>query len=111
MLHTREIALLCRIDAGGFSGERVVEVVSSEGKRVKALAPRHYCWTREGRPLQPEEPELGKALDGLVAARRLDNLPGGRVLVSTPDGEELVVSSATVTARPTRSEVAPHVPV
>jgi hypothetical protein len=74
------------------------------------LAPRHYCWTKEGQPLQPTQPELGKPIEGLVAARLIKQT-ADTMTVTTPDGEVFVVASDTVTARPTTSEITPHVPV
>jgi hypothetical protein len=111
MAHEKEIALFCRINAGGFSGERVVEVLLADGTEQKVLAPRHYCWTRDGRPLAPEEPALGHPIDGLVAARRLRDLSNEQVVVNTPDGEVFVVSSDVITSRPAKSEISPNVPV
>jgi hypothetical protein len=111
MTNEKEIALICRINAGGFSGERVVEVTRADGTETKILAPRHYCWTKDGRPLAPDEPTLGHPIDGLVAARRLRVLPNSHVVVNTPDGEVFAVLPVTIAPRPTTSEITSHVPV
>jgi hypothetical protein len=111
MARDAAIALFCRINAGGFSGERLVQLTRADGTEQKALAPRHYCWTRDGRPLKPDEPELGRSIDGLVAARRLRDLPDGHVVVTTPDGEVFPARADAVTARPAESEIDSYVPV
>ena len=110
MARTREIALVCRIHAGGFSGERIAQVTLASGGVQMVLAPRHYCWNHDGRPLAPNQPELGHALDGIVAARLIEEAQGV-VKVTTPDGEVFVVSADTVKPRPEASEIPLHVPV
>jgi hypothetical protein len=110
MTRKREIALICQINAGGFSGERVAEVTLVNGSTQKVLAPRHYCWTKDNNPLTPTQPELGTSIEGLVAARIIKE-NGGKLVVTTPDGEVFEVSSDTVQSRPTTSEITPHVPV
>jgi hypothetical protein len=110
MVQNREIALNCSINAGGFSGERIAEITQLDGKARKVLAPRHYCWTREGRPLSPDEPHLGTPIDGLVAARRIEDRMSG-VLITTPDGDVFLVSQDTIMTRPSVSEITPNVPV
>src|SRR5205807_10636593 len=60
------VSLLCRIRPGGFSGERIVGITCSDGSEHISMAPRHYCWTREQKPLGPHEPAPGKIIDGLV---------------------------------------------
>jgi hypothetical protein len=111
MAHEREIALSCRINAGGFSGERVVDIARADGTEQKVLAPRHYCWDRDGRPLRADEPKLGHPIDGFVAARRLRDMPNGQAVVNTPDGQVFIVSSDTIASRPSESEKPSDVPV
>jgi hypothetical protein len=110
MTHPKPIALRCRISRGGFSGERIVDIPLAAGGTYRAIAPHHYCWTREGRGLQGDEPARGQAIDGLVAARWLQEELGNRAVVSVPDGETLVVPAEALTGRPT-AEGVPHVPL
>ncbi len=111
MPREREIALKCQINAGGFSGERIAVVNLSDGNEQRVLAPRHYCWTAEGSPLAPDQPPLGNSIVGLVAARRIQDLPDGNVFVSTPDGAVFAVKPKTIDQRPATLESVPHVPV
>jgi hypothetical protein len=111
MSHDREIALPCQIYAGGFSGERIARIVLADGSTQEVLAPRHYCWNKAGEPLVLEEPRLGESLEGMVAARRIQTLPNGSVIVTTPDGEVFAVSAQIVRPRPRKSEISSNVPV
>lgn len=106
-----EIAVLCRISAGGFSGERIAEITKADGTKQKVSALRHYCWKADRSLLAPDEPRSGQTVEGLVAARRLKDLPNGQVVVNTPDGEIFAVPSTTVTNRPAVSEITSNVSV
>jgi hypothetical protein len=110
MSHPAPIGLLCRFTPGGFSGQRVALIRLADGQTHKGLAPLQYCWTRDKKPLGPEEPAEGQAVDGIVAARYLRPEQDGKVVVSIPDGDVIVVPRSLVTARPT-PEPASHVPV
>ncbi|HZT78641.1 MAG TPA: hypothetical protein VFA26_00345 [Gemmataceae bacterium] len=111
MAQTREISLVSRIYAGGFSGERVVEVVTSDGSTHRVLAPRDYCWTLDSQPLDPEQPKLGDSMAGLVAARLLAKARDGSLVVTTPDGDVFSVRPDIMRDRPPKSEIPPNVPV
>ena len=110
MTRNREIALFCRINAGGFSGERIAQVTLADGSEQIVLAPRHYCWTKDGQALTPTQPESGKPIEGIVAARLIEEAAGA-AKVTTPDGEIFMVSSGTMTKRPSYSEINTNVPV
>jgi hypothetical protein len=104
------IAVKCRINRGGFSGERVVKVTSADGTERTVLAPTHYCWNERGQPLQPDEPLAGE-IAGLVAAQELARTSTGTVLITTPDGEAFEVRPSDIADRPPSPEPEPHVPV
>src|SRR5580704_14586879 len=104
----REIAVRCRILPGGFSGERIFVVTKADGVEYKGMAPRDYCWKDEGTPLQPDEPAIGRSLDGLVAARLLGNQTNEIAVVTTPDGEVFPVEKENIHPRP---ENIAHVPI
>jgi hypothetical protein len=110
MPRNRPIALFCRIARGGFSGERVIQVPLPDGQEYRGMAPRHYCWTGTGRDLGREEPDNGQSIEGLVAARWLEDAPDGRAIVTGPDGEVLRVAPEQITQRPA-AEPTPNVPV
>jgi hypothetical protein len=104
-----QIGLRCEFTPGGFSGQRVALIRLASGDIHKGLAPLHYCWDRHGHPLRADEPAAGQTVEGIVAARRLQER-AGQVVVSIPDGDVLVVPEEIVTERPA-SEISPHVPV
>src|SRR5262249_24151202 len=103
------IAVKCRISRGGFSGERVVKVTSSEGKDRVALAPTHYCWNEHREALKPDEPPAGKEIPGFVAAHEVYRFSGG-LDISTPDGEVFRVRPDDIIDRPPSPEPEPNVP-
>jgi hypothetical protein len=111
MPQTREVALAGLVKPGGFSEERIVEVALPGGGVQAVLAPRRYCWTREGTPLGTDEPAAGRTIEGLVAARGLGRTSEGLVLVDTPDGETFAVAADIVKPRPDKSEINSRVPV
>ena len=111
MPRNQEVALRCQIKAGGFSQERIAEVALAGGGKHTVLAPRHYCWTQDKRPLGIDEPAAGQTINGWVAARRLGGRPGEPVVVTTPDGDVFEVSHEIVETRPAESEISPHVSV
>jgi hypothetical protein len=104
MTPSRSVAVRCRILAGGFSGERLVHVSTTDGKEHVSLAPRLYCWTTEGRVLAEDEPKPGVAVEGLVAAHLLQ-VRDGKMLISLPDGEVILVNKDQVVQRPEETHV------
>ena len=108
-------AVECQISAGGFSGERVVRVPTFDGKEHLALAPRDYCWKHDESlspvPLAPDEPEVGKQIGGLVAARIEQEENGIRLFVSLPDGSAVWVKADMIVDRPELVESNENVPL
>ena len=95
-------ALRGTIWRGAFSGERVFEIALADGRTYRGVAPVHYCWDDEGRPLGPNEP--AEKIRGGIACRvlgRIDNAP----VVSIPDGEVVPVAEETIINRPAESPV------
>jgi hypothetical protein len=108
-MYRKPIAVKCRISRGGFSGERIIKVDLIDGSEHVGLAPTHYCWGAEGKPLGQDDPPIGDSTDGIVAAQELGRSAGG-VRVTTPDGEVFAVPLGSVVARP-RPETETHVSV
>jgi hypothetical protein len=116
---SRFIALHCRLSPGMFSSERAFRVQLANNDTHNSVTPQHYCWNNEGRLLADAEP-TGE-IDGLIAARLVDQLSDGQCIVEVPDGEVLAVEPALVVwQRPTeirppspigKKERTPHVPV
>jgi hypothetical protein len=104
------IAIKCRIMRGGFSGERIVTVHCADGSDRKGLAPTHYCWNLEKKPLGINEPNDGNSIEGFVAARQLKEIGNDGFVVEIPDGEMMVVTKSSIIQRPP-SEIATNVSV
>jgi hypothetical protein len=106
------VAIPCRLSLGGFSGERIFEVVLANGEKYRGAAPRHFCWDDQGNLVGAREP--ASEGPGWVAARVVDQLDDGQVLVEVPDEEVIAVEGANVRDRPTPirpPEPKSHVPV
>jgi len=82
--------LECKLGPGAFSGQRTFEVTLADKTIHVGLAPRIYCWTRDGKH-QPEV-QNGETLEGLIAARVL-KMTNGHTRVEIPDGEVVEVAT------------------
>ncbi len=112
MSDRRFVALPCKLAPGAFSGERVFEVDLANGETYRSLAPRPFCWNARGQLVAQAEPAVESP--GMVAARIVDRIDDGQVLVEVPDGEVIAVDEKTVKQRPTEikpPEPRTHVPV
>ena len=93
------VAVECKISRGGFSSERQFRIALSEGEHI-GLAPVEYCYTRQGEPLGGQAPSRATPLDGLVAARVLEQDAAGKVLIYLPDGEVVSIDAALIHTNP-----------
>ncbi len=93
------IALPCKLSPGIFSGERVFEVRLANGETYTSVAPRFFCWNESGVLVGETEPE--REIDGMVAARMVEELEDGQAAVEVPDGKVIAVDQAQVKRRPT----------
>jgi hypothetical protein len=85
------VLLECTLSRGAFSEDRVFELVLGNGKRYVGVAPRHYCYSRKGQLLRPEDPPPDATVPGKTTAqviRQGDNA----ILVSLPDGAVVSVA-------------------
>src|SRR5262249_39069135 len=96
------VALKCRLSKGPFSRERTFEVKLASGEDYAGAAPRHFCWNAKGALLGEGEAGSEAGVEGLVAAKLVDELEGGLRAVEVPDGEVLAVRDDQVVERPTR---------
>jgi hypothetical protein len=97
--HNTLVALPCKLSPGAFSGERVIDVKLADGQVYTSVAPRHFCWGASRRLVGEREPST--EVDGMVAARVIEELDGHQVAVEIPDGEIIAVDQAEVQPRPT----------
>jgi hypothetical protein len=106
------VALPCKLSPGGFSGERIFEVILADGQPYRSIAPRQFCWNSDNSLVEENEPQ--NEIGGMVAARVVDFIEGEQVIVEVPDGEIIAVDKGAVQKRPTSiksAESNPHVPV
>jgi hypothetical protein len=97
--HNTLVALPCKLSAGAFSGERVIDVKLADGRGYTSVASRHFCWDDSGRLVGEGEPST--EVDGMVAARVLEELDEDQVAVEIPDGDFIAVDRAEVQPRAT----------
>jgi hypothetical protein len=77
-----KVAVGCRLGKGVFSDDRYIGVVLTGGKSLEGLAPIHYCWNGDGRPLgEGEGNGRDELIDGKVAARIVSRSSNGAVVV------------------------------
>jgi hypothetical protein len=106
------VALKCKVAPGGFSGERIFEVILANGNPYRSLAPRQFCWNSDGNLVAASEPSA--EVSGMVAARIIDFIDDEQAIVEVPDGEIIAVNKDDVKERPTSikpSELRSNVPV
>jgi hypothetical protein len=93
------VALPCSLSPGALSGERVIEVKLADGRIYTSLVPRYFCWNAAGQLVGENEPSA--EIDGMVAARRVDELDDTQVAVEIPDGKVIAVDRSQIRPRPT----------
>lgn len=106
------VAIMCKVSPGGFSGERIFEVILANGEPYRSLAPRQFCWNSQNNLVTENEPNT--EINGLIAARIIDDIDNDQMIVEVPDGEIIAVDKGIVKQRPTSikpSESRLHVPV
>jgi len=74
----------CRIERGGFSGERTFEVTLPDGKRLVGAADIQYLCDAGGNPLPDDQPPAGTVLEGFVNCRLVRWGDDDQVLVEFP---------------------------
>jgi hypothetical protein len=93
------VAIPCGLSPGAVSGERVIEVELADGQTYTSLVPRYFCWNAAGRLVDENEPSA--EVDGMVAARLVDELDDNQVAVEIPDGKAIAVDRSQIRPRPT----------
>lgn len=96
------VALPCKLSRAAFSTERGFDVVLANGQVYGGIAPKHFCWTKEGVLIEGDEATEGE-VDGFVAAKRLDQIDEtDQFLVEVPDAMRVVVRASQIVKRPTK---------
>ena len=99
MPQNKPIAIYSKISRSGFSAERIFEVQLEDGSYQGAVHYR-YCFACNDRPIGEDEPPRGETMEGKVAARRITEEEGDKVLVSVPDGAVLEVNKNQIAKLP-----------
>ena len=76
----------CTFIRGGFSSERIFVIRFQGGAESRGVAPAHYCFTRDGRPIG-DAPASGNTVDGFVPGVIIERLHDGTPRVQLPDGD------------------------
>jgi hypothetical protein len=84
---------LCRIERGGFSGERLFRVKQASGAEYIGVAPVEYCRHRNGSPIALDEPRREDTVDGLVDVLFLSN-GGDEAKIEVPSGDVISVKNS-----------------
>lgn len=87
--------VLCEIERGAFSGERVFQIALTDGGTYIGVAPRDYYFKADGSELSPDEPSATQLINGMLTIRIIKN--GGKTAyIAIPDGEAVTVSSEKI---------------
>lgn len=86
------VLVACSIEAGAFSGERVIRLkLADSGQGFTGIVPFHYCRRSDDTKLGANQPASGSALiDGLVEAFLISN-GGEQATVELPSGDVIRV--------------------
>ena len=82
------VLVACSIEAGAFSGERVIRLnLADSGQEFTGIVPSHYCRQSEDTKLGAHQPAHGSdSIDGFVEAFLISN-GGERATVELPSGD------------------------
>jgi len=100
------VNLRCVILRGAFPGERVFQIVQSDGETYEGTAPEHYFRKLDGGRLSTSEPKPEGKLNGVISVVRLRE-SGDDVRVALPDNEAISVSSSVIASQLTENELVP----
>jgi hypothetical protein len=80
------ISIECTIRRSAFSGERIVEFKSSQGRAYKTVVPVHYVRLSDDKPLSEDVPARAASAQGFVRLTKIVRDDGSSAL-ALPDGE------------------------
>lgn len=82
------VLVACAIEAGAFSGERVIRLkLADSGQEFTGIVPFHYCRQSEDTKLGANQPAPGSApIEGFVEAFLISN-GGEQATVELPGGD------------------------
>lgn len=112
MGNSQMVLVACLIEAGAFSGERVIRLkLADSGREFTGIVPLHYCRRTEDTKLGADQPAPGSApIQGFVEAFLISN-GGEAATVELPSGDVVRVNVQEVPYELRQSQGDRYVPV
>lgn len=79
----------CKIERGGFSGERTFTIANGAGEPLVGVAYYEYFLDENQKPISEDEPPEGVVIDGFVKCRIIQDGDGSTVIVEVPSSDTL----------------------
>lgn len=95
MAREQVVFVKCSLARAAFPSQCLFRVELSDGGKLAGVAPIHYCYDADRKPLEAEI-EAGKENSGLVAGLKIGQGKGDSIRVYLPDGEVYEVSKSIV---------------
>jgi hypothetical protein len=112
MRNGQMVLVACSIEAGAFSGERVIRLkLADSGREFTGIVPVHYCRQSETTKLGANQPAPGSPpIEGFVEAYLVNN-SGEQATVELPSGDVVRVNVQEVPYELRQSRDDRYVPV
>jgi len=88
----------CKIERGGFAGERTFTIQMTNGEALIGAAYIEYFCDENQRPLTEDEPPPGVIINGYVACREIRRQDDGTVIVEVPTSDIIAVPTSDLIA-------------
>jgi hypothetical protein len=81
----------CKIERGGFSGERTFTIATGGGEPLIGVAYYEYFLDSNQKPISEDEPPEGQKLDGFVMCRIIRLVDDSTVIVEVPSSDTIEI--------------------
>jgi hypothetical protein len=82
----------CKIERGGFSGERTFTIPNAGGEPLIGVAYFEYFLDADRNPISEDVPPEGQILDGFVMCRVVRRVDHSTVVVEVPSSDTIAIS-------------------
>ncbi len=82
----------CRIERGGFSGERTFTIPNAAGEPLIGVAYYEYFLDANKNPISEDVPPEGQIIDGFVTCRVVRRVDHSTVVVEVPSSDTIAVA-------------------